>query len=36
MIRHYDPGAELVEAPLVGSDQDGVRDQLSNPLIFEP
>jgi len=28
-------GAEIVEAPLVGADQDGVRDPLGNPLVFE-
>jgi hypothetical protein len=36
VVRHHDPGAEIVESPLVGSDQDGVRNQIGNPLLFEP
>jgi len=36
VVRHHDPGAKIVEAPLVGADQDGVRDQIGNPLVFEP
>jgi len=36
VVRHHDPSAEFVEAPLVGSAQDGVRDQIANPPVFEP
>ncbi len=36
VVRHHDPRAEMVEAPLVGADQDGVRNQIGNPPVIEP
>jgi hypothetical protein len=36
VVPHHDPGEEIVEAPLVGSDQDGMPDWVGYALVFEP